>query len=876
MSLVSPITVVRRAKPSGIGLLVIIATILLAIPLAYAAKGGDPGKPGSGSGTNTKTPGPTATVSGTVSNSYTGFGIAGAEITFATLTASFTATTDGSGVYTIKVPANAYYDVSFSATNYDSQTVAGSLIKGKNNTLDATLMPVARVIVTASVSGTSAPGATLTATGSYLIMDGSTLESAEWVQSEGTPAAISDPTALVTDVQVAGLAAYKAELLERLENPPITEDQLPPNVPPTGEYFGGLQDRDQVVGINHLALERAEELPLAFEVTTSSGTYSAAADLTVALPWHVNPGLKTVPINSAALLLGKEDAAYAWVIQERPNGSSAELNDADSRSPWFVPDADGTYKIVNNVSGAEISVHAGLWHGVIDPTLTFDSVMYGDGRPEGDENCVGCHTDKFEEWRQTGHAEIFTQNINSGPGGHYGPSCFGCHTVGFNPDVDSLGTGFDDKFNYLTFIASGLLNSSTEAWTMMLDNSPGNEFYFPDLVRVANVQCESCHGPQDYTEAHRNQPGSPRVSLSADVCASCHGEPLRHARFQQWQLSKHADYELARDEGESGNCSRCHSANGFIAWTEAGNDPDQNVTVTWDADSVHPQTCVACHDPHHTGTTSGSAETNAHVRIEGNTAVLVAGFQALGVGKGAVCMTCHNSRRGLRNDSNWDTTTDKDRAPHPPTQADLVMGENAYFVTVGEPGKHAIVEDTCVNCHMEKTPPPDLLAYNQGGTNHTFFASEDVCSRCHGEGFTADGVQEATAARLAQLESLIEAKYVSMMQDLVDGGASIDLNGATTITSAAQIEGVTLSESRGRQSIDVKVAGIDDPITVNLGNVDIIGGPSGGQTLYDVSDVLMKATWNYHLVGNDGGLGVHNQAFSTAALNGAINAVNAM
>ena len=29
------------------------------------------------------------------------------------------------------------------------------------------------------------------------------------------------------------------------------------------------------------------------------------------------------------------------------------------------------------------------------------------------------------------------------------------------------------------------------------------------------------------------------------------------------------------------------------------------------------------------------------------------------------------------------------------------------------------------------TPPPDVLSYNQGGTNHTFRASKEICATCH-------------------------------------------------------------------------------------------------------------------------------------------------
>ena len=198
------------------------------------------------------------------------------------------------------------------------------------------------------------------------------------------------------------------------------------------------------------------------------------------------------------------------------------------------------------------------------------------------------------------------------------------------------------------------------------------------------------------------------MNISAGVCAVCHGEPLRHARFQQWQLSRHANYELAIDEGESGSCSRCHTSNGFLTWLpvllgETPGDPLDDITVAWTEDKVHPQTCATCHDPHNIGTTTGN-NTNATVRISDETPLLIAGFKApatpgaRGVGRGAMCMTCHNTRRGLRNDNvPFDDPT---RAPHGGVQTDLLMGQNAYFVDLGPidpvlgyppglPGSHA-------------------------------------------------------------------------------------------------------------------------------------------------------------------------------------------
>ena len=99
-------------------------------------------------------------------------------------------------------------------------------------------------------------------------------------------------------------------------------------------------------------------------------------------------------------------------------------------------------------------------------------------------------------------------------------------------------------------------------------------------------------------------------------------------------------------------------------------------------------------------------------------------------------MTCHNSRADVpRNDATWASlsTSQKTGSPHHGVQADLVMGQNMYFTGgVPLPGKHALIEDVCVTCHMDATQPPDILSYNQAGTNHTFAADPGICVECHG------------------------------------------------------------------------------------------------------------------------------------------------
>jgi len=754
--------------------------------------------------------------------------------------------------------------------------------------------------VNVSIDGVAVPGASLTATAS--IDDGSTILSVSWEQTGGAAASISPADANPTTVTLGAESAFKDELLHVVAEPPIGPDQLPPNVPPPPEEFpGGLQNRFQVVPINPFSLEEAGLVTLKAQVTTTSGVYEGVAEVHTLLPWKVKADIQNQAIGIPILLHGKDQASYNWVLKG-PWDSSATLMDAASQNPEFTPDKRGKYTLtVTDLAENKtvtIGIYAGTWVGVI----TGQDI---DGRPLAG-NCTPCHReggrapDVFTPWAQTGHAEIFTDNLNTST--HYGESCFACHTVGLDFDADNY--GMDDVGNYQGFLDAGLLNNpSPDNWSTMLSNFPLN-------ARMANIQCENCHGPQT-TLAHnaralRSKTAvsglDPRSNISANVCGVCHGEPLRHARFQQWQLSKHADYELAVEEGEGGNCARCHTGNGFLSWMPAlaDDDPtndDENVAVTWAADAIQPQTCATCHDPHQIGTTTGN-DTNATVRISDETPVLVAGFKApatpgaRNVGRGAICMTCHNTRRGLRNDNV--PLTDPTRAPHGPAQADVLMGQNAYLVALGpnepypagNPGSHATktdpvmfgeraLVDTCATCHMVKTPPPADLAYNLGGTNHTFYASPDICNTCHG-GLSANVIQGPVSQSLSTLKNGIEAAILALIQQQIAAGNTIDLNG-TPITAAnvGDIAEIEFGDSRGRQAITVTFADSTSVGPVGMNSVDVVD--SGGVVLgilYDFADEgLPKAGWNYFLVNNDGSRGVHNFFFVTNVLSNSIAAV---
>ena len=712
-----------------------------------------------------------------------------------------------------------------------------------------------------AVTGNAVPGSVVTAKATITIKDGSTLQSVAWKQVGGAPVVFAGGNTDTITITLPSRAVYKHQLIETLEESPIASAQYPAHVPQPAEFMGGLQDRFTVVGIAPLAMEEAAAAAFEITVVTTSGTYKLPAEVHAALPWPHATGLRNVPVGSPVLLHGKTQKTYDWAIV-KPATSAASMIDGTTQNPEFVPDTPGTYEVtVTDLAtnkAVKLSVHAGTWRGVIRD-------QDAQGRPLADFACTSCHVktgplDLFTPWAQSGHAEVFTQNVVT-PNGHYTEACLSCHTVGY--DKTAANKGIDEMQNFDTFAKSDLLTHGDPLnWGKILTQ-------YPAVAKMANIQCENCHGPQD-SPAHMKADGS-RMNLSSDLCGTCHGEPARHGRYQQWQLSKHANYELAREEGTNPSCSKCHSSQGFIAW-EKNKFSTANLNVTWTTEEVHPATCATCHDPHDVGTTSGGPTSNARVRVMNTTPALDAGFTVKDAGTAAVCMTCHNGRRGLRNDKTF-TVADSTRAPHLGPQTDVLVGQNLYFVSTAEKGFHSLIQDSCVTCHMESTTPVAALSYNGGGTNHAFFASKTICSKCHDK-ITAESVQKPVEEKMEALKTQIETAILLSMKTQLRLGNAIDIGGVKTIRSATDITSVELIESHGRQGIAATLADKTVIPDISLQAVKVIRPGGSTVELYAVTDpAVAKAGWNYFAIHADGSHGVHNPGFVNSALDVALFAV---
>jgi hypothetical protein len=845
------------------------------------------------------TPTPTTgTVAGTVTNAQCAAGAPGAPIAGATVTVTAgpttgaTATTDASGAYTLADLAAGDYTLTVAATNFTSQTVDVSVTAGSTATGDAGLSPTATAqAFQITVEGTPDPGGQVQVTATPTALVCNTVASYHWTQANSVPLQLANADSQTVTATLPATTVYKDEFFRilREERGEIEYDSEGNIVedPDTQEPARGtaILNRYMVMGITPADLDEASTTVLTVTATDSGGqTYTQNQSVTADLPFKVGTGLQTVPVGVAVLLHGMfkgtepsdpppttGTGADSKPIPESPDGytwtvtgpGNPALSDAVSQDPWFTPTQAGTYTVSVNIGGQQpgtLTIYAGNWVGLI-------TGQDGDGKPTNTGSCFpACHgsgagaaapgvTANYDQWRQSGHAVIFSDNVDAG--GHYSQSCFSCHTVGFESD-DGMGTQSD--YNAMLdaiFTNNGSPPANPDNWTTILAN-------YPDVAKLANIQCENCHGPND-TAAHATFAGfvPERFSMSSDVCGACHGEPLRHGRFQQWQESGHANYDVAVGEGFSNgqirnSCAGCHTGQGFLVWLEQLRSGDASRVLTPDSvaklsdvnvSNVVPQVCVVCHDPHFPGTSAGP-QTDAQPRVTDNTPKLPAGFAADSVGKGAMCITCHNSRNGEASngeitlhedgDPNWGTLTSFS-APHEACQGDVLMGRNAYFVTgVRSPHSQTPVDNTCVTCHMVLTPAPPELSIEGNGTNHFFKADTSICANCHQ--FTADSIQAAGRQQIDAIQTAFEQAVTRLKGD-----------------------SVPVSYTGGRQPRVTPAGGTATAIPDYLPNLTA-----------DQTDILAKANWNYSLLEQDASESVHNPGLYRNVSSATVTQLNAL
>ena len=363
------------------------------------------------------------------------------------------------------------------------------------------------------------------------------------------------------------------------------------------------------------------------------------------------------------------------------------------------------------------------------------------------------------------------------------------------------------------------------------------------------------------------------VGLALALAAVVGLVALAAGPFEEWQKSGHANRELAVLEATVENrgpltahCARCHSQQGYVLYLEQLQRGDtgwlkgpdgQNASVEYmtelglTEESVEPITCVACHD-----------ETNWELRVEDSTPTLPAGFAAQGVGEGALCMTCHNTRNGR---VQWDATElQRYSAPHHSAQADVILGKNAYFLDdtgLDTVSPHAaFTGNSCVTCHLE-----------MGEEGHAFVPDPGVCVRCHGPAFEIEFVEDSIKTLLADAKAAIAAQALAVKDRIASVNAWDPATDEFTEMALDGTQIVALDEIlsvHGQISFKFVMADGTEVYSELRDIKDADGNP-----VYALSDPIVRAAWNYLLIEFDGSHGIHNPAFARNVLLATIEAL---
>ena len=506
-------------------------------------------------------------------------------------------------------------------------------------------------------------------------------------------------------------------------------------------------------------------------------------------------GLLNVGVHTQMYLKGSMTggalSSPTWTVTQAPTGSVAAITttvmlDSATQVAVFTPDTVGTFVVQ-------------FADGNISASVTINSATYV-GAFAGDGNCVLCHSTRAAEWEQTGHYSLFERAMNGDPAvaGHYSESCISCHVTGYDTTADN--NGFDDRpFVFPDSLFPG------EFDTLLVK--------FPDAMKLARIQCESCHGPGS---AHNGDISDSKMvaSLSAEDCAWCHDSGTHHVYPEQWDSSLHSHPTSSPTGPGRGSCVRCHTAAGFIDFLNGVSSPRTEYV---------PITCAGCHDPH--------SDANLH-QVRTVQASLATGQVITEGGLGKLCMNCHQGRRVA---NTYSDTPGSHYGPHYATQADMLNGTNA--VTFGKilPTSPHIdaIENSCVDCHMGPGAVSDSAGFALVGY-HSFKVTDDngvdnvqICTPCHGDIGT----------------SFADKKYY------INGNADLDGNGVA-------------------QGLQDEVQGLVDKLAAMLPDPD---PEAEVDTTWTKTE--LKAAFNHRYVYFDHSLGIHNPAFTVALLKVSIQAL---
>ncbi|RPI98343.1 MAG: hypothetical protein EHM39_08120, partial [Chloroflexi bacterium] len=510
-----------------------------------------------------------------------------------------------------------------------------------------------------------------------------------------------------------------------------------------------------------------------------------------------------------------EGFTFEWSLTA-PEGSTAEL--ITGAVAIFQVDVEGQYDLVLTATDAEDNTAETTW-------TVFASTYIGVGGLTGVApampECGTCHADQARAWYATGHASMFVRGIEGELGDHYGPDCIRCHTTGYDALPEAVNNGFDDRAAEAGWTFPAELNENN--WEAMVAE-------FPNVAAMANIQCESCHGPGGAHTSSMN-PQMIGGGLSYGVCAQCHAEGPYHTVPQQWELSAHATknarafwYPIGEEHAE---CVRCHSGAGYIDFVSGLSAEEQRT-------EYQVITCAVCHDPHNAA--------NPNQLRTFDLVTLPSGVEVTDAGPAATCMTCHNARVGAVESVDGAVGGGEFSTPHYSTGAEMMTASGSY--TWGEElptSPHGwVVEESCVGCHMAASPGVDDMGTADDASDDQPLAGHETVG-----GHT-----------FSMVSPVDETENVAVCQTCHDGVESFefeafrDYDGDGTIeTNQAEVEGLRKMLTAALTAAGVGVLESYPYFEIPEGaDVNVYGG-----------------VWNLKFT-ESGGAAVHNLRYTVAAL----------
>jgi hypothetical protein len=489
---------------------------------------------------------------------------------------------------------------------------------------------------------------------------------------------------------------------------------------------------------------------------------AAVPQTSVILPYGIYPNMQVMSVEDFVQpepLI--EGFTFAWALTPAEGSAATLLTAADANVAIFQTDVQGAYDLTLTATAADGTAAESTWTVY---ATTYVGSGYLDGPEDAQDQCIDCHDDVAAAWLQTGHATFFTRAIDGGAGDHYSEACITCHTTGFNPGKNG---GFDDVASAAGWTFPETLQEGN--WQAMVEQ-------YPEVAALANIQCESCHGPGylHINEGSRNE-SMIGTGLSYGTCAQCHAEDPYHVFPQQWENSAHGRINAEAYTYPTGEdhqaCVRCHSGVGFVDF--AAGLPQEE----WRTD-YQPITCAVCHDPHDV--------TNPNQLRVFDTVTLPSGYEVTGAGPSATCMSCHNGRVDATASVTAAVGGERFSTPHYSVAAELLTASGGYTwgETLPTSAHGTAIENSCVSCHMSGTPGMDdmgtpddasddqpLPGHNEVGQHSFAMVSEDgventaACQSCHAgltsfdrdafRDYDGDGTIETDVAEVNGLLELI-------------------------------------------------------------------------------------------------------------------------